>query len=131
MEFSANRSELGRTSSDIAIDDIMIEGEERIFNDLNVFVFRIAFLIIDCFSIQKVTPILVTPTRTPVIQGLPVLLNGSVNFDTVRDFAGWHTAYNNFKWIQTNGNTSMFVGSYGPGSDYKSICKFYICPDNF
>lgn len=61
-----------------------------------------------------------TPTRTSVS---PYYLRG-INFDTLNDLNGWHTDYNNYKWIQTNGDSSSFIGFYGPGSDYTSISKF-------
>jgi hypothetical protein len=67
---------------------------------------------------KKVTTFFVTPSRT---SANPIQFV-SANFDTWNNLEGWYTAYNNNKWLQKNGNESTFFGTYGPGSDWKSIC---------
>jgi hypothetical protein len=47
------------------------------------------------------------------------------SFDTFQETCSWDTDYNNFKWFQTNGNSSDFFDMYGPGSDWTSISKLY------
>jgi hypothetical protein len=74
---------------------------------------------------NTVTTILITPTRTTVIAPSIIKYNTVVAFDTYNNLFGWNSDYNNYKWVQVNGNTSMFEGSYGPGSDYTSIRKFF------
>jgi hypothetical protein len=70
---------------------------------------------------KKVTTALLTPTRPPVI---PIVIgpDKSITFDMINDYGGWHSDFPaNFGWLQTNGNLSLFSGTYGPGSDFKSI----------
>lgn len=38
-------------------------------------------------------------------------------------YVSWRTEYDNFQWLQMNGNMSEFVGTIGPGSDWTSLCK--------
>ncbi|CAF1014312.1 unnamed protein product [Brachionus calyciflorus] len=92
LEFSANRSVSGRYSSDIALDDIYLDG-------------------------QPLTTQQVTVTRTTA---LPIL-NISTNFDTIGNLNGWHTNFDRNKWIQTNGLLNLQLGLPGPGSDWSSI----------
>jgi hypothetical protein len=66
----------------------------------------------------KVTTSFVTPTRT---SAKPVALQNA-NFDSLNNLEGWYTTYNNNKWLQKSGSDSTFFGSYGPGSDWKSVC---------
>jgi hypothetical protein len=42
-------------------------------------------------------------------------------FNQLFNTDGWHTDFKNFKWIQTNGESSNENGFYGPGSDFESI----------
>ena len=55
------------------------------------------------------------------------------NWDTANTLGGWHTDFLNFRWIQRSGNESTFLGTIGPGSDFKSICKefFFIFLNEF
>ena len=76
------------------------------------------------------TTAFVTPTRTPV-NPIAIGPDKSISFDTFNNLNGWHTDFNNFQWIQTNGNISMFSGTYGPGSDFKSISKNYRLITNY
>ena len=68
------------------------------------------------------TTILITPTR-PTVTPVAVGPARNINFDTVNNLFGWRFDYKNFQWIQTNGNISSFKDTYGPGSDFKSICE--------
>jgi hypothetical protein len=97
LVFAANRSESGRTSSDIAIDDISID-------------------------LRPLTTIIVTPSR-PMVD--PIELE-DVTFDRASDTEGWHTDYKRFEWLQTNGDNSNVDGSYGPSSDWSSISEKLI-----
>lgn len=58
----------------------------------------------------------ITVSRTPATP----FINISTNFDLLNNFEGWHTEYQNNKWIQVNGNNNQ-LGFYGPESDWTSI----------
>ncbi|CAF0838316.1 unnamed protein product [Brachionus calyciflorus] len=95
IEFKANRSIHGRMSSDLAIDDIFLEG----------------------FPYKRN---LLTTTRKLVS---PVRLKG-IDFDMPYHLQGWFSAFKNFAWVQMNGNQSDFLGAEGPASDFTSISAY-------
>lgn len=60
---------------------------------------------------------IVTSPRTSAEPALDI----SDNFDS--GVPTWTTEYAIAQWSVVNGNASDFVGSYGPSSDYSSLCK--------
>lgn len=51
-----------------------------------------------------------------------VVLNVSDEFDDPATIS-WRTEYAFNEWYQMNGNLSDYIGSYGPGSDWTSLCN--------
>ena len=114
--FSANRSELGRYSSDIAIDDISLEYQEckdflLLINNINYYIW--------VFLIQVTTPKTTTVVRTTKNGPTYDVLKYPCNFD--KDTCNWKTDYKDYDWFQTNGNYSIYEGYLGPASDMTSL----------
>lgn len=60
---------------------------------------------------------MVTVTRTTA---MPVA-NISTDFDD--GVPSWSSEFAIGQWLVENGNHSDFIGSYGPSSDYTSLCN--------
>ena len=70
---------------------------------------------------QPLSTIFFTPTRSPA---KPIYLTEiSTDFNIKGNLNGWHTEFNDNSWLQLNGDTSNFFGTYGPGSDDSSLSK--------
>ena len=114
--FSANRSELGRYSSDIAIDDISLESQEC--KDFLLFINNINYYIW-IFLIKVTTPQTTTVVRTTK-KGLTFdILNYPCEFD--KGTCAWKTDYKEYDWFHTNGEYSTYEGYLGPASDMTSL----------